>query len=314
MTNTLPFVSVCIPSYNYAQYIAGAIDSVLGQTYWNFELVIVDDGSTDGTAQIVQDYEARCGLIRFYRNETNLGMVKNWNRCLEIARGDFIKVMGADDLLEPTCIEKSVNVLVANPAVTLVACARTLIDERGKASRTSSYSSTFTITQGLDVIQRCFFTANWIGEPVATMFRKKNALRGFDPHYRQLTDLEMWFHLLEKGYFAFIPEPLCSFRVHAKKTTKTNISSLAFMSDEILLYHDYINKDYLGETFFNTLHWEFKICFTIWMHQFSGLSTKIMKAEIRKYMPLTLFYPLAFLKIVKDRAVNLFNRLTQYAQ
>jgi glycosyltransferase involved in cell wall biosynthesis len=306
MTNNLPLVSVCIPSYNNAHYIAGAIDSVLSQTYGNFELVIVDDESTDATAQIVHGYEARCDLIRFYRNETNLGMAENWNRCLEIAGGDFIKVMGADDLLEPTCIEKSVNALVVNPAVSLVACARTLIDERGRSSRTSSYSSTFTIKQGLDVVRRCFFTANWIGEPVATMFKKKDALRGFDPHYHQLTDLEMWFHLLEKGDFAFIPEPLCSFRVHAKQTTKTNVRTLAFMSDEILLYHDYINKDYLGETVLHTLHWKFKLCFTIWMQRANGLDIELIKSEIKKYMPLFIFYPLAYFKALKDKVLKLF--------
>ncbi len=308
MTNNLPLVSVCIPSYNYADYLPAAIESVLGQTYGNIELIIVDDCSRDKTEEIVRTYAGRCKNIRFYRNETNLGMVGNWNRSLELTAGDFVKVMGADDLLEPSCIEKSVNTLVENPNVSLLSCARTLIDKSGRPVRTSAYSHKSGITPGTIAIRKCFFTANLIGEPVAVMFRKKEALRGFDPRYRQLTDLEMWFHLLELGDFAFIAEPLCRFRVHEDQTTKANVSSLAFLDDERLLYRDYIGKRYLGGTFVHRQQWKFKFCFTIWMQQFEGLGIKIIRSEIRNYMPLTLFYPLALLKIVKDRMMKLFLR------
>ncbi len=307
-------VSVCIPTYNYAKYISDAIESVLSQTYQNFELIIVDDCSQDNTEEIVQEYAARHKEIGFYRNKTNLGMVENWNRCLERSTGDFVKVMGADDLLEPLCLEKSIDVLVKNPNVSLLSCARMLIDKHGKQTRTSAYSRKFEIISGTKVIRNCFFTANLIGEPVATIFRNRDAHRGFDSRYRQLTDLEMWFHLLEKGDFAFIPESLCRFRVHQEQTTKANVNSMVFMNDELLLYRDYIGRDYLGETLVNKLHWKIKLCITIWAQQFVGLDKAVIKAEIRKYMPLTLFYPLAFLKIVKDRALKLFGRNTHYAK
>ncbi len=303
-----PRVSVCIPSYNHGKYIASAIESVLGQKYDNFELVIIDDFSHDSSDAIIRKYAAYDKRIKFYRNNKNLGMVENWNLCLERATGDFVKVMGADDLLEPSCLEKSVNVLVENPKATLLSCARTLIDKEGRPIRISGYSRKFSVSSGIKIIKKCFFTANLIGEPTATMFRKKDALRGFNQRYRQLTDLEMWFHLLEKGDFAYIPEPLCYFRVHPEQTTKVNVKTMVFMNDEFLLYHDYIGRDYLGETFIHRQHWKIKLCITIWAQQFAGLDKSIIKAEIRKYIPLSLFYPLAVLKILIDWVMKLLLR------
>ncbi len=310
----MQLVSVCIPTYNYANYLPASIESVLGQTYRNFELIIVDDHSKDNSAEIALKYAIQNKEIRFYRNDKNLGMVENWNRCLELAKGSYVKVMGADDILEPSCLQKSVKVLAENPNVSLLSCARTLIDKDGQPIRTSAYSHKFQIISGEKTIKKCFFTANLIGEPTATMFRKKDAFRGFDLRYRQLTDLEMWFHLLEKGDFAFIPEPLCRFRVHQKQTTKANINTLTFMNDELLLYNDYIGRNYLGETFIHKQQWKFKFCFTLWMHHFTGLDIKVIRDEIRKYLPLAIFYPLAFLKIAKDRTTSILVVLMQHAR
>ncbi len=304
MMNNYPKVSICIPTYNYAFYIASAIESVIAQTYANFELIIIDDCSSDNTGEIVMRYADLDKRIKFYKNDRNLGMVENWNRCLERATGDFLKVMGADDLLEPSCIEKSVNVLIESPHVSLVSCARLLIDKDGHPIRASAYSHKFQIVSGIKVIRKCFFTANLIGEPTAVMFRKKDAARGFDPHYRQLTDLEMWFHLLEQGDFAYIPEILCKFRVHLNQTTKTNIKSLKFIDDEILLFNDHIEKRYLGNSHINRQRWKFKLCYTIWSHKFIGLDINTIRSRIRGYMPLFLFYPLAYSRLLKDKVME----------
>ncbi len=309
--NSSPLVSVCIPSYNYSAYIPSAIESVLGQTYQNFELIIIDDCSTDNTYEIVQKYAAQNMKIRYYKNKINVGMVENWNLCLKQAAGDFIKVMGADDLLEPTCIEKSVSVLIENPHVSLVACARLLIDKDSHPISTAAYSYKFQILSGSKAINKCFFTANLIGEPVSVLFRKKDASRGFDPRYRQLTDLEMWFYLLEKGDFAIIPELLCGFRMHPDQATKANMRTLTLIDDENLLYRDYIEKAYLGKTFFHNQRWKFKICITIWTHKSSGLDNNTIHSMIRRYIPLSLFYPLVYLAVLKGRMVQLFNKIRQ---
>lgn len=308
--NDIPLVSICIPAYNYGRYLPAAIESVLAQTYRDFELVIVDNASSDDTPEIVKRYASVDKRIRSVRNEVTIDMADNWNRCLEAAAGTYVKILCADDLLEPGCIEKSVRILLDNPHVSLVSCARLSIDESAKPLGVVSYARRSLIVPGVEVIRKCFFTRNLIGEPTAVLFRKNEAKRGFNPQYKQLTDLEMWFHLLEVGDFAFIFEGLCKFRVHQEQMSKFNMRSLAFIDDENLLYRDYIAKEYIGCSFVNRQRWKFKICLTIWSHKFIGLDIKIIRDRIRLYMPLFLFYPLVYLKLAIGKAAQLVKTLS----
>jgi len=90
-------VSVCMPTYQGAAYVAAAVESVLAQTFANFELIVIDDCSQDETAAVVRGY--RDPRLRFAQNERNLGAQDNWNRCLHVARGRYFKILPQDDLL-----------------------------------------------------------------------------------------------------------------------------------------------------------------------------------------------------------------------
>src|SRR5688572_12302291 len=114
-----PKVSVLIPTYNYAHFLDETIQSVLDQTFTNFELVIVDNCSTDNTDEVVQKYLTDT-RISFYRNETNIGLVGNWNKCLDYARGEYIKYLCADDKFRPELLEKFVAVMDQNPGVSIM--------------------------------------------------------------------------------------------------------------------------------------------------------------------------------------------------
>src|SRR5690349_18729732 len=96
-----PLVSVCLPVYNGEQYLRESIDSVLGQTYADFEILISDDGSTDSSAEICAQYADRDRRVRFWRNEANRGLFANYNICMNRARGEFIKPFAQDDVLHP---------------------------------------------------------------------------------------------------------------------------------------------------------------------------------------------------------------------
>ncbi len=117
-----PKVSILIPVYNRKKYIAECIQSALEQTFSDFEIVIVDNASDDGTWEICQKYIARDGRIRIFRNETNIGPVRNWVRCAQEARGKYSKILFSDDLLEPDCVMRMIEAL-ENPDVGLVFCA-----------------------------------------------------------------------------------------------------------------------------------------------------------------------------------------------
>ena len=117
-----PLVSVCIPAYNNADTIIETMQSVLAQTYRQLELIVVDDRSSDDTWQIVQQFRQETGDERLlvYQNDKNLGMAGNWNRCMELCRGDYIKLLCADDLIHETLLEREVAVMEEHPEVNLV--------------------------------------------------------------------------------------------------------------------------------------------------------------------------------------------------
>jgi glycosyltransferase involved in cell wall biosynthesis len=240
-------VSICIPTYRYGRYIAETIESILRQTFTDFELLIIDDNSPDDTADIVAQYAQRDTRIRFSVNPENLGMVKNWNFCLSQARGDYIKFVFGDDLLaSPDALERMVSLLDSDPTISLVASARNLIDERSEVlAATSGFQGDCTLA-GTDVINHCLIRQkNLIGEPTVTMFRRSQAPRGFNEKYQQIVDLEMWFHLLEQGKFSYISDRLCSFRIHTQQQTAHNNENLNDVDDVLYLLDDYGDKTYI---------------------------------------------------------------------
>ena len=218
-----PRVSVLIPTYNYARFLPEAIESVLAQDFQDFELLIADDGSTDDTAEVVRPFCARDGRVRFSAHAANLGMVNNWNHCLHQARGEYIKFLFGDDKLsDPRALSKMVALLREHPSATLAASARIFLDED---SNVLEIRRTLPdgCHNGRKIMAACVMEdANLIGEPSAVLFRKKDGGRGFDPKYRQIVDLEMWFYLLEKGDLAYTREPLCAFRQHARQQSAVN--------------------------------------------------------------------------------------------
>lgn len=314
----VPKVSVCIPTYNYAEYISFAIESVLNQNFKDFELLIQDDCSTDGTQEVVQKYLADERII-FEVNKENLGLPGNWNRCLSKARGEYIKFVFADDLLcSPDALGKMVSILDSDPQVSLVASARNIIDSRSQLLRISSgFKADFT-ADGVKIIHHCLREdGNLIGEPTVVMFRRRDGSRGFDSRYCQLVDLEMWFHLLEKGRFAFIREPLASFRVHSRQKTLENTQSLIFINELYLLIDEYLSKPYMNVGFLRGHYWRYNVIYLFWKSKKKGLiSRKDAYRRIEAFCSLTQFFALyPVYKVIKPIAkllrrsgiINTFN-------
>ena len=236
---TTPTVSILIPTYNYARYLDEAIQSVLNQTFQNFEMIIVDDQSTDNTDQVVQKYLSD-PRISYIKNPKNLGLVGNFNQCLEYAKGSYIKFLLADDKLEFTLLEKFVKLMDSIPSVSLV----------------TSGSSTFgSVTQirtplmtglqnGHKVILECLRNGkgNWLGEPTGVMFRKRDLYVGkFNPEYICVVDLDMWLRLLTVGDCYIIPETLAYFRIHPSQASNKN--SIRNWFDEYYFFRDVKKKN-----------------------------------------------------------------------
>ncbi|HWD20742.1 MAG TPA: glycosyltransferase family A protein [Verrucomicrobiae bacterium] len=220
-------VSVLIPTYNYGRYLAEAVESVLSQDFTDFELLIMDDCSTDDTATVARRYAARDARVRFAVQTQNVGMVENWNHCLREARGEHVKFLFGDDrLCSPSALRKLVALLEQNPSATLAASARVIFDENSRP--VDLYRDLPDgLHEGRSVIASILRQGgkNIVGEPSVVLFRKRDASRGFDPQYKQVVDVEMWFHLLQNGRLAYTTEALCGFRVHSLQATERNFVS-----------------------------------------------------------------------------------------
>ena len=231
-------VSLCMPTFNGERYLQPAIESALAQEAEALELVIVDDGSTDGTVDIVREFARRDRRVRLHENRERLGMAQNWNRAMELSGGEWVKFIFQDDLLAPACIGTMLR--AANESGrSMVACRRHFLFED---TVTEAFRTTFLdyvgahdlarITGGhADLSAEQFADiavaaprGNCVGEPTAVMFRRNLAAQVglFDPALRQLTDWDMWLRLASRGGIAYIDDPLVSFRLHGSSATLAN--------------------------------------------------------------------------------------------
>lgn len=132
MTENIPRVSVGLPVYNGENYLRYAVDSVLAQTFQDWELIISDNCSTDATAAICREYAARDPRVRYFRNEKNLGGIPNHNRTVDLARGQYFKYYAHDDVLLPTFLERCVEALDREPSYLMAHTKTMIIDAKGK--------------------------------------------------------------------------------------------------------------------------------------------------------------------------------------
>jgi len=243
-----PKVSVCLPVYNGSNYLALAIESVLAQTFCDFELLIANDCSNDDTQKIIEKYANSDARIKHWINAKNLKLFGNYNACIEKARGQYIKLFAHDDLLHPQMLEKMVTVLDQYADVSLVTTARCWIDGSGqninarskmeaKIMKPFEHDTRITADQAIgDTLKD---KTNWLGEPCAQMFRRSQASFGYDTSFKQIGDLEYSYRLLQKGDYFFIADVLCYFRRHAESWSQARSLELSAHLDWFLLASKY---------------------------------------------------------------------------
>jgi len=213
-----PLVSVCVPSFNNADHIAAAIRSVLVQQLSDFELIVVDDCSTDETVEIV--HRCRDSRLRVLVNPRNLGPAGNWNRAVSQASGRYVKVLCGDDLLYPACLERQVAALESSPTAVMACAKRDIIGNGGELLlRGRGLKGLSGHVPGRVAIRRTVQAGtNIFGEPAAVMLRAAALRRagGFKTTADYVLDLELWCRLLEYGDLWAIPQVLCAFRVQPR--------------------------------------------------------------------------------------------------
>jgi glycosyltransferase involved in cell wall biosynthesis len=225
-------VSVLIPTYNSASFLDEAIQSVLDQTYTDFELIIVDNQSTDNTEELVSKY-LHDSRVQYTKNETNIGVVGNFNRCLELANGKYIKYLMSDDKFHPQILEKFVAVMEEHPNVSLVTSDRGVFGEINYTWVLPFHH----LQPGKKVIYDSLGSCNWIGEPTTVMFRRSNLHLGkFKSDYKYLIDWDMWLRHLSIGDCYVVPGALSFFRIHSNQVTRQVMSNIHNYIEEYKFY------------------------------------------------------------------------------
>jgi glycosyltransferase involved in cell wall biosynthesis len=217
-------VSVVVPSFEGERFIADALASIVGQTHEHLEVVVCDDGSTDGTLDIATDVARGDDRVRVERGERRLGPVGNFERCLRVASGAYVKFLMQDDILAADAVERLLRALTAADDIVLASSRRRRIDETGSPfpdrPEMQPPVTEDTVLPGRELGDRVLVeNLNLIGEPSTVLFRRAAlgdsppfSLGG--PPYRYLADVGLWLTLLQRGRAAYLVEPLSSSRTH----------------------------------------------------------------------------------------------------
>lgn len=232
--NSLPKVTIGLPVYNGQNFIEEAIESILAQTFEDYELIISDNASTDKTAEICQRYAAQDSRIHYYRSAINRGPAWNYNRVFELAQGEYFKWAAHDDVLAPRFIEKALARLERNPAAVLSFSQVELIDEISERIEfydvqlaTDSDSPVCRFREMMSLKHRCYDIFGLIRTAVLAQTPLIGAYAG--------SDRALLSRLSLQGSFEIIPEPLFQARQHSQQS----IAMLRSPRHRFLRMHDY---------------------------------------------------------------------------
>jgi glycosyltransferase involved in cell wall biosynthesis len=211
-----PLVSVVVPAYNSVAFIDATMRSILGQTFTDFELVVSDHSSTDGTWEALQRFTAD-PRVRLSRLASGGGAPANWNAVTELASGEFVKLVCGDDLISPDSLAEQVAALEAHPAAVMAASPRDVIDAAGApVLRNRGLAGLRGEVEGPKAIRRTVLAGtNIFGEPGSVLFRRAALVDagGWDGRFPYLIDQTTYCAVLLQGSLVAVPRALAAFRV-----------------------------------------------------------------------------------------------------
>lgn len=204
-------VSIVLPVYNGEKYLRESIDSICAQTWRNWELIIVDDGSTDKTAEIAKEYAAKDQRIFYYKNEQNLRLPKNLNRGFSLAKGEYLTWTSDDNMYLPIAIEKMVKQLEVSHAEFVFASCR-IIDSDGREVEYNMVNeSSLKRIAGNNPVGACFMYTRKVYQEIGK----------YDPDYTLVEDFDYWQRIAMKFPITTIEEILYKYRWHSGALTST---------------------------------------------------------------------------------------------
>ena len=225
-----PIISVVITCYNYGHYVAGCLESVLSQTFQAFEIIVVDDGSTDNTGEMVQSFLGDPRIT--YLKQSNRGQANAKNRGIREARGEFVAFLDADDLWEPDKLQKQLDCF-DDETVGVVYSRALYIDDQGKNLNREVESFGIHLTPRWGKVLPYLLFDNFVPFSSA-MVRRKLLARGFNENIKMAIDWELWLYLSLECRFGFVDEKLLRYRMGHEGQMSKNAQERFRCTDGIL--------------------------------------------------------------------------------
>ena len=220
-------VSVIIPAYNCERFISETIESVIAQTYPDWEMVIIDDKSTDRTEEIIESYARKDGRIRFYRNESNIGAAETRNKGMELAEGEFMAFLDSDDLWAPKKLEKQIDFMRKNDHAFTCTSYEHISEEGEKTGRV------FSPRQKANYRQVVLY--NSVGN-LTVVYNVKKLGKFTAPNVFAREDYGLWLSILKKeDYIWGLPEVLAYYRIRKASCSRNKFRMVKY---QWILLHD----------------------------------------------------------------------------
>ncbi|QPH38831.1 glycosyltransferase family 2 protein [Pedobacter endophyticus] len=261
----MPIISIIVPNYNHSAYLKQRLASVFNQSFQDFEVIILDDCSTDDSKTIIEQYRFHEKVSHVIYNEINSGSpFEQWEKGINLAKGDWIWIAESDDVAEKEFLETVFNNAKTDDDIVLSYCASWCIDKNGKKETRLAWADDISErnwlkdfrNDGLDEINTQFFYKNVIPNASAVLFKKKSidtAVFRLIANMRFAGDWLFWIKLLESGKVCYSAKILNNFRYHDSTTRNIkNASSEKQRFEEYFSVLNYLNKNN------NKVRWNFK--------------------------------------------------------
>jgi glycosyltransferase involved in cell wall biosynthesis len=231
-----PRFSVILPVFNGAEYLRTAVDSVLSQSFGDFEFLICDDGSTDDSYRILTSYSDP--RMRILRNEGNEGLFPTLNRLIRESRGELIRLWGQDDRMKPHCLQREHLFWTDHPRIGMSYCQRDTIDEHSNVIATAGEDRTPERISSELAAQISFYHGSMPGN-ISSVVLDKRAIEEvglFREDLKVSGDFEMWVRISSRYETGFIQESLVNLRRHERQFSRRNGISITFMRENEAIY------------------------------------------------------------------------------
>jgi glycosyltransferase involved in cell wall biosynthesis len=254
-------ISICIPVFNGAAWLRQTMESALAQTRSDFELLVVDNGSSDDSLELARTVATDDGRVRVEHFDETVAAIASHNRCLARARGFLIKFLHQDDTLRADCVEQMASVFEQAPSVGLVFSRREVVLDDPEDPAAQAWIRTYAtlhdgfgplepVNSGSELLDRWLPTfgdadfENWVAEPSATMLRRDVVERvgGFHPRVRQSFDIDLWLRVMGVSDVGFVDEPLVTFRHHTRSLSAEMSRSHGDWLDRLWLFESLLSS------------------------------------------------------------------------